>query len=124
MTYEHFTKVGRLGCASCYDTFKGHLNPLLKRLHGGHTEHCGKIPERMEGNIHLKKELDELKLILKQYVQNEEFEKVAEVRDEIRGLETQLSEHREGSSSMSLDKIMNEAISPWMKGMALILILF
>ena len=30
MTYEHFTKVGRLGCASCYDTFKGHLNPLLK----------------------------------------------------------------------------------------------
>ena len=25
---------------------------------------------------------------------------------------------------MSLDKIMNEAISPWMKGMALILILF
>ncbi len=35
-------KVGRFGCASCYDTFKGHLNPLLKRLHGGHTEHCGK----------------------------------------------------------------------------------
>ncbi|WP_198287952.1 UvrB/UvrC motif-containing protein, partial [Bacillus cereus] len=27
---------------------------------------------------------------------NEEFEKAAEVRDEIRGLETQLSEHREG----------------------------
>ena len=82
-----------------------------------------KNPERIEGNIHLKKELDELKLILKQYVQKEEFEKAAEVRDKIRNLENQLSEHREGNSSMSLDKIMNEAISPWM-GMALILILF
>lgn len=80
--------------------------------------------ERIEGNIHLKKELDELKLILKQYVQKEEFEKAAEVRDKIRNLENQLSEYREGNSSMSLDKIMNEAISPWMKGMALILILF
>lgn len=116
MTYEQLTKVGRFGCASCYDTFKEHLKPLLKRLHGGHTDHCGKIPKRIEGNIHLKKELDELKLILKQYVQKEEFEKAAGVRDKIRNLETQLSEHREGNSSMSLDKIMNEAISPWMKG--------
>ncbi|MDG0962183.1 UvrB/UvrC motif-containing protein, partial [Bacillus paranthracis] len=38
----------------------------------------------------------ELKLILKQYVQKEEFEKAAGVRDKIRNLETQLSEHREG----------------------------
>ncbi|MGG4305612.1 UvrB/UvrC motif-containing protein [Bacillus wiedmannii] len=96
MTSEQFTKVGRFGCASCYDTFKEHLKPLLKHLHGGHTDHCGKIPERIEGNLHLKKELDELKLILKQYVQKEEFEKAAEVRDKIRGLENQLSEHREG----------------------------
>lgn len=96
MTYEQFTKVGRFGCASCYDTFKGHLKPLLKRLHGGHTDHCGKIPERIEGNIYLKKELDELKLNLKQYVQKEEFEKAAEVRDKIRCLVNQLSEHREG----------------------------
>jgi protein arginine kinase activator len=96
MTYEQFTKVGRFGCASCYDTFKEHLKPLLKRLHGGHTDHCGKIPERIEGNIHLKKELDELKLNLKQYVQKEEFEKAAKARDKIRALENLRSEHREG----------------------------
>ena len=96
MTYEHFTKVGRFGCASCYDTFKGHLNPLLKATSWWTYRTLWKNSERMEGNIHLKKELDELKLILKQYVQNEEFEKAAEVGDEIRGLETQLSEHREG----------------------------
>ena len=40
--------------------FKEHLKPLLKRLHGGHTDHCGKIRSVLEGNIHLKKELDEL----------------------------------------------------------------
>ncbi|KFN02760.1 hypothetical protein D0U04_19945 [Bacillus clarus] len=96
MTYEQFTKIGRFGCASCYDAFKEQLKPLLKRLHGGHTEHCGKIPGRIGGNIHLKKELDELKLNLKHYVQKEEFEKAAQVRDQIRSLENQLSEHREG----------------------------
>jgi len=97
MTYKQFAKVGRFGCASCYETFKEQqLKPMLKRLHGGHTHHCGKIPERMGGNIHLKKELDELKLKLKQCVQKEEFEKAAQTRDQIRSIENQLSEHREG----------------------------
>ena len=68
MTYEHLQKWDALVVLLVTIHLRT-LNPLLKRLHGGHTEHCGKIPERMEGNIHLKKELDELKLILKQYVQ-------------------------------------------------------
>ncbi|MFJ8531022.1 UvrB/UvrC motif-containing protein [Bacillus sp. NPDC094106] len=96
MTYEQFAKVGRFGCSSCYEAFGEQIKPMLKRLHGGHTHHCGKIPEHMGGNIHLKKELDELKLSLKQYVQKEEFEKAAQVRDQIRSIENQLSEHRKG----------------------------
>lgn len=96
MTYQQFAKMGRFGCSSCYETFKDQLQPMLKRLHGGHTHHCGKIPQRTGGNIHLKKELDELKLKLKRCVQQEEFEEAAQVRDQIRGIENQLSEHREG----------------------------
>ncbi|ABS20449.1 UvrB/UvrC motif-containing protein [Bacillus cytotoxicus] len=96
MTYEQFAKVGRLGCSSCYETFKDQIKPMLKRLHGGHTNHSGKVPKRIGGNIHLKKELDELKLTLKQHVQREEFEQAAQIRDQIRNLEKQISEHREG----------------------------
>ncbi|WP_459503707.1 UvrB/UvrC motif-containing protein [Bacillus sp. C1] len=96
MTYEQFVKVGRFGCTSCYETFKEQITPMLKRLHGGHTQHFGKIPKRMGGNIHLKKELDELKLKLNEYVQKEEFEEAAHIRDQIRSIVNQLSGHREG----------------------------
>lgn len=65
MIYEYFIKVGCFGCVFCYDIFKGYLNLLLKWFYGGYIEYCGKILEWMEGNIYLKKELDELKFILK-----------------------------------------------------------
>lgn len=95
MTYQHFLNAGRFGCPSCFTTFEDPLQPLLKRLHGGHTQHCGKIPQRTGGNIYLKQELDELKHKLKHCVQKEEFEEAAQVRDQIRSIENQLSDHRE-----------------------------
>ncbi|MCP8971081.1 UvrB/UvrC motif-containing protein [Ectobacillus ponti] len=94
MTYQRFSKLGRFGCARCYETFQSQLNPILKRLHSGNTVHHGKIPKRMGGNLHLRKELDELKQQLLQYIQQEEFEKAAEARDTIRQIEKQLSDHR------------------------------
>jgi protein arginine kinase activator len=48
----------------------------------------------MGGNLHLRKELDELKVKLQQYIHQEEFENAATVRDKIRNIEKQLSEHR------------------------------
>ena len=35
MTFPQFIKIGRFGCAHCYETFKEQLNPILKRLHSG-----------------------------------------------------------------------------------------
>lgn len=95
-TYEQFANRGRFGCSLCYDTFKGKLQPMLKRLHGGYTSHHGKIPSRMGGNIHLRKELDDLKQKLKQCIEQEAFEEAAKLRDEVRRIENRLSEHREG----------------------------
>src|SRR5881397_3948845 len=37
-----FKKTGRLGCATCYDTFADGLQSLLKGMHKG-TTHTGKI---------------------------------------------------------------------------------
>lgn len=38
-----FRKLGRLGCARCYDTFAPALAPLLATLHRG-SRHAGKVP--------------------------------------------------------------------------------
>ena len=96
MTFQQFAKVGRFGCSNCYRTFNEQLNPILKRLHSGNTAHIGKIPKRAGGQIHIRKEIDELKLKLKEQIANEEFEQAALIRDEIRALEKKVSEHREG----------------------------
>jgi protein arginine kinase activator len=96
MTFQQFVKVGRFGCANCYETFKDHLIPLLKRVHSGNTDHRGKIPKRIGGGIQLRKNIDDLKQTLKDLISNEEFEKAAEVRDKIRSLESKMCESHEG----------------------------
>jgi protein arginine kinase activator len=92
MTFPQFIKVGRFGCAHCYESFQEQLKPVLKRLHSGNWSHNGKIPKRIGGGIHLKKQIDELKNKLKDFISQEEFENAAIVRDEIRTLEKKLSE--------------------------------
>jgi protein arginine kinase activator len=96
MTFPQFLKVGRFGCSHCYEAFKEQLNPVLKRLHSGNWTHNGKIPKRIGGGIHLRKLIEELKSNLKDSINNEEFEKAAEIRDEIRKLEKNLAASHEG----------------------------
>jgi protein arginine kinase activator len=88
MTYAQFSKMGRFGCSSCYDYFSPRLDALLRRIHGN-TAHVGKIPLRTGGALHARKQLEQLRAKLAQAVQNEEFEKAAFLRDEIRKLEKQ-----------------------------------
>lgn len=92
MTLNQFIEIGRFGCANCYDAFQDQVTTILKRLHEGNWKHRGKIPQRSGGNIHLRKKIDILKETLQSLVAREEFEKAAEVRDEIRLYEQQLQE--------------------------------
>ena len=96
MTFPQFIKVGRFGCANCYETFRDQLIPVLKRVHSGNTDHHGKIPKRIGGNIHLRKNADDLKQQLKELIANEEFERAAQVRDEIRALESKMNQSHKG----------------------------
>lgn len=86
MTYSQFSKVGRFGCSSCYKYFDERLDPLLKRVHGN-TVHLGKVPKRIAGHIHVKRQIDELKRELQYRIVQEEFETAAQLRDQIRELE-------------------------------------
>lgn len=91
LTYSQFSKIGRFGCSECYKHFSGRLDPLFRRVHGT-TEHAGKIPKRRGGQIHYKREVEQLKRDLHVLIENEEFEQAAKLRDQIRELEKKLSE--------------------------------
>jgi protein arginine kinase activator len=98
MTLHQFKKVGRFGCSNCYPTFKSYITPILKRVHGGNTVHTGKIPERIGGDIHIRKKIDELKAKIHEFIVQEEFEQAAKVRDQIRSLEKKISSFNEEGS--------------------------
>lgn len=96
LTYEDFKKVGRLGCGSCYDTFKASLSPLLKRIHGS-NQHLGKSPspvsmKEAKDASKFMEELEAAKLELQKAVKKEEFEEAAAIRDKIKFLEKKIKE--------------------------------
>lgn len=86
-----FIKQGLLGCGDCYPSFEEKMLPLLRRIHGS-TRHTGKVPERTGGRARLVKEIEKMKVQLREVVGREEFERAAEIRDHIRQLEKSLEE--------------------------------
>jgi protein arginine kinase activator len=90
LRYSQFTRTGRLGCAGCYKAFLSQLHPILRRVHGS-TRHTGKAPG-LEGKLRERRELlHRLHDQLEDAVHKEAFEKAAQLRDQIRELEKELS---------------------------------
>ena len=89
-SFDDILDTGRLGCGKCYDVVYEELLPTLKKVHGS-ISHIGKRP-----NVIIKtndsdvikndaeNELFNLKIKLKNAIENEEYEKAAIIRDEIR----------------------------------------
>ena len=87
LTFGDFREAGRLGCPHCYQTFEGHLRRLLRRIHGG-TQHVGKVYLPPDPTIsEMEKRLEGLRRKLERAVEAEDFERAAEIRDEIRSLQ-------------------------------------
>lgn len=86
MTYAQFTKIGRFGCPHCYESFAPRLEPLLRRIQNG-TSHTGKVPVRAGETVKVKKGLERLRKELQQAVALEQFERAAQIRDQIRDIE-------------------------------------
>ena len=90
-SFEDISKTGKVGCGNCYKTFMKQLEPALIRIHG-RTNHLGKRNSNMkyaesENNIEKNENTDEIKKLkreLKTAIENEEYEKAAVLRDEIK----------------------------------------
>jgi protein arginine kinase activator len=87
LTLKEFRATGRLGCAQCYGAFEGSLRDLLRRVHGN-SRHAGRAyraprPEQQQRQ----NTLVELREELKRAIDQEQFERAANLRDQIRVLE-------------------------------------
>ncbi|MFO7814252.1 MAG: UvrB/UvrC motif-containing protein [Halanaerobiales bacterium] len=89
MSYDEFIKAGEVGCANCYDIFEDKLRPLVKRIHGS-EKHIGKAPEDMNKYLQVKKDIKQLKKEMEKVIETENFERAAELRDEIYALEKKI----------------------------------
>lgn len=92
-TLNDIKRTGKVGCADCYDTFFSELLPTIRSIHGN-TEHKGKQPGAIEYTVNEEKsespsgsKIESLRAELKQAIADENFERAAQLRDEIKELE-------------------------------------
>jgi len=94
--FAEYSKTGVLGCASCYQSFREHIIPVLKRYHGS-ADHIGRIPSSyksqqqpllIDGNFLVDRSPDfsisELQRMLEEAVSDERYEEAADSRDRMR----------------------------------------
>lgn len=84
-TLSEFLKKGKMGCSHCYESFAESLKKPLQQIHGA-AAHTGKIPKRSGKSISLEVQVKHLQKELETAVSNQEFERAASLRDEIRTL--------------------------------------
>lgn len=84
MSESRLKRLGKVGCADCYQTFNSLLMPYIQKLHGA-VQHIGTapsaVPEAQEDPVAV------LKQQLQDAIAKEEYEQAAHLRDEIRRLE-------------------------------------
>ncbi len=91
LSYGAFKESGRLGCSLCYDTFSTQLKPLLQKIQK-EVKHNGKVPNKGNQELVLKRNITDLRMKLKEAVSQEHFEMAAQLRDQIRQLESDLGD--------------------------------
>lgn len=85
-TQADFKKTGRLGCSACYDVFSEGMEAMLKNMHKG-SEHIGKAPAAYMKTRQHHARLQDLQGNLEKAVAAEEYERAADLRDQIRRIE-------------------------------------
>lgn len=88
LSFEEFTKSGRLGCSHCYVSLSKLLLPLVKRVQRS-IHHVGKKPSKISMDVRSAHDLRLLQERLRKCIQSEEFEEAAQLRDEIKQVQEQ-----------------------------------
>jgi len=81
-----FRRQGRLGCATCWTVFEAQLVPILRNIQPN-VRHVGKAPRTHARQAELRQRFEDLHAELERAVRGEDYERAAQLRDEIRALE-------------------------------------
>lgn len=87
-TLSRFTASGKLGCPGCYDSFREQLGPMLLQIHG-RVQHAGRRPLHTEGEQQIRTRQQELSRLMAQAVAMEDFETAAQLRDQLRAMQSE-----------------------------------
>lgn len=88
-TFQDIVRTGMMGCADCYNTFYDKLKPSLYRIHG-RASHVGKMSSSYDAVSARKDRIRDLNEQMKEAVDTQNFERAAEIRDEIKELKGEL----------------------------------
>jgi len=80
--FEEIARTGKVGCADCYLQFREALTPTVEKLHGK-AHHVGKKPIGHHTPPQ-KNQLEQLKDELARAIEAQEFERAAQLRDQIK----------------------------------------
>lgn len=85
MTRTEILKKGRLGCDRCYEFFGAEMLPVVVSLQHG-DQHLGKVPHHASDRMKNSVEQARLRRELDKAVAGEDYERAAQLRDQIKSL--------------------------------------
>lgn len=85
-TKRELAKSGRAGCAKCYEVFGDELERMIHGIHGS-ARYNGTLPGKHAESAEKRKKIDELKKQQQIAIAEQNYERAAVLRDEIRALE-------------------------------------
>lgn len=85
-SFREIVQSGIVGCPECYIQFYDRLQPSIQRIHGK-TVHVGKIAAGGSPLVRKKRELSRLKEELTKALALQEYERCAQLRDQIKEME-------------------------------------
>jgi len=84
-----FRRLGRLGCPSCWDVFAAPLDQLLNSVQHD-SQHMGRVPVGEPSVTQIRKRISAAQAEMEHAIKEENYEKAAQLRDEIAKLKTQI----------------------------------
>jgi protein arginine kinase activator len=82
MSFAEFKRLGRLGCSACYTSFAERLEPIVRRIQGA-GQHVGKTTKSGRKQARERMSVQRLREDLKSAIHDEDYEKAAELRDQL-----------------------------------------
>lgn len=87
ITFDQFRKETLLGCPSDYEVFKAPLLKIIEKAQAGSISHCGKVPARSPSENKRYVKVLNLRKELQLAINEENYERAAEIRDRIEHLQ-------------------------------------